>query len=107
MLAGGFAVGLLAFRKMRSAETNTSPYRPATGIVTDGPYRFTRNPIYIGFTMVYLGVSALVNALPSVLLLPLVLRLMRRGVIEREEHYLEQKFGDEYVQYKVGTPRWI
>jgi protein-S-isoprenylcysteine O-methyltransferase Ste14 len=57
--------------------------------------------------LIYAGISALANALPAALLLPLVLRLMRRGVIEREERYLERKFGDEYIEYKVRTPRWI
>ena len=57
--------------------------------------------------MIYLGISAFANALAPILLLPMVLRLMRRGVIEREERYLERKFGDEYVQYKVKVPRWI
>ena len=57
--------------------------------------------------MVYGGISALANALPPVLSLPIVLRLMRRGVIEREERYLERKFGDVYLQYKAKTPRWI
>ena len=58
-------------------------------------------------TLIYLGISALANALAPVLLLPMVQRLMGRGVIEREERYLERKFGDEYLQYKVQVPRWI
>ena|ERR687889_1792237 len=107
LIAGGIAVGLLASRQMRRAETNVSPYKPATALVTEGPYRFTRNPLYLSMTLLYGGVSALANALPPVLLLPLVLRLMRRGVIEREEGYLEQKFGDVYLEYKVRAPRWI
>jgi protein-S-isoprenylcysteine O-methyltransferase Ste14 len=107
LIAGGIAVGLLGSRQMRRAETNVSPYKPATALVTEGPYRFTRNPLYLSMTLLYGGVSALANALPPVLLLPLVLRLMRRGVIEREEAYLEQKFGDVYLEYKVRAPRWI
>src|SRR5215210_5101468 len=107
LIAGGLAVGLLGVREMRRAETNVDPYMPATTIVTEGPYRFTRNPLYLSMTMIYGGVSALANALPPVLLLPFVLRLLRRGVIEREERYLERKFGDVYLQYKAKAPRWI
>ena len=59
----GFAVGLLGFREMRRAETNVDPYKPATTVVTEGPYRFTRNPMYVGFTLMYVGISALTNAL--------------------------------------------
>jgi protein-S-isoprenylcysteine O-methyltransferase Ste14 len=107
LVVGGLAVGLLGFREMRRAETNLDPYKPATAVVTGGPFRFTRNPLYLSMTMLYLGISALANGLAPVLLLPVVLRLMRRGVIEREERYLERKFGDEYLEYKVSAPRWI
>jgi protein-S-isoprenylcysteine O-methyltransferase Ste14 len=111
--AGALLAGLLANRRFyvpflpRRAETYVDPYKPATAIVTDGPYRFTRNPLYLSMTMIYGGVSALANAFSPILLLPLVLRLMRRGVIEREERYLERKFGDVYLEYKVRAPRWI
>lgn len=107
LVAGGFLVGMLGFREMKRAGTNVDPYRPATAIVTAGPYRHTRNPLYVGMTMIYVGVSALANALPALLILPAVLRVMRRGVIEREESYLEGKFGDEYREYKERVPRWI
>jgi protein-S-isoprenylcysteine O-methyltransferase Ste14 len=107
LVVAGLAVGFLGDREMRRAETNVDPYKPATSVVTGGPFRFTRNPLYLSMILIYGGISALANALPAALLLPIVLRLMRRGVIEREERYLERKFGDEYVQYKLGTPRWI
>jgi protein-S-isoprenylcysteine O-methyltransferase Ste14 len=107
LVIGGLAVGLLGSREMRRAETNLDPYKPTTAIVTEGPYRFTRNPLYLSMILIYGGISALANALPSVLLLPIVQHLMRHGVIEREERYLERKFGDEYLQYKTRVPRWI
>ncbi len=107
LILGGFVVGLLGFREMRRAGTNVDPYRPATAIVTGGPYRFTRNPMYVGFTLMYAGISAWTNALLPILLLPAVQQLMRRGVIEREERYLERKFGDEYLRYKARVRRWI
>ncbi len=107
LIVGGFAFGLLGFREMRRAETNVDPYKPATAVVTGGPYHFTRNPMYVGFTLMYVGISALANALLPILLLPAVQQLMRRGVIEREERYLERKFGDEYLRYKGRVRRWI
>jgi len=107
LIIGGFVVGFLGFREMSRAGTNVDPYRPATAVVTGGPYRFTRNPMYVGFTLMYLAISALANALVPVLLLPAVQQLMRRGVIEREERYLERKFGDEYLQYKGRVRHWI
>ena len=107
LIFGGLAIGLLGFHEMRRAETNVDPYKPATAIVTEGPYRFTRNPLYLCLTLVYAGISALANALWGILLLPLVLLVMRRGVIEREERYLERKFGGEYLNYKARVRRWI
>jgi protein-S-isoprenylcysteine O-methyltransferase Ste14 len=107
LLACGLGVGFLGTREMRRAETNVDPYKPVTTLVTGGPFRFTRNPLYLSMTLIYGGISALANALPAVLLLLIVLRLMQRGVIEREERYLESKFGDEYIEYKGKVPRWI
>jgi protein-S-isoprenylcysteine O-methyltransferase Ste14 len=107
LVACGLAVGFLGAREMRRAETNVDPYKPATAVVTRGPFRFTRNPLYLSMTLMYGGIATVANALPAALLLPIVLRLMWRGVIEREERYLERKFGDEYIEYKARTPRWI
>ena len=107
LIVGGFVIGSLAFREMKRAGTNVDPRQPTTAIVTEGPYRFTRNPLYLCLTLVYAGISALANALWGILLLPLVLLVMRRGVIEREERYLERKFGGEYLNYKARVRRWI
>jgi protein-S-isoprenylcysteine O-methyltransferase Ste14 len=107
LFIGGFLIGLLGFLEMRRVETNVNPRRPATTVVTEGPYRFTRNPMYVGFTLQYLGISAFASALVPVLLLPVVFAVMRRGVIDREERYMEGKFGDEYLRYKERVRRWI
>jgi protein-S-isoprenylcysteine O-methyltransferase Ste14 len=103
----GFVVGFSGFREVRRAGSNVDPRQPATTVVTGGPYRFTRNPMYLGFTLMYVGISALSNALLPILLLPAILQLMKRGVIEREERYLERKFGEEYLRFKESVRRWI
>jgi protein-S-isoprenylcysteine O-methyltransferase Ste14 len=107
LFVSGFLVGLLGFREVRWAGSNVDPRQPATTVVTGGPYRFTRNPMYLGFTLQYVGISALFNALLPILLLPAIQQLMRRGVIDREERYLERKFGEEYLHYKESVRRWI
>ena len=107
MIVGGLLIASLGVREMKRAGTNVDPREPTTTIVTDGPYRFTRNPLYLSMTLFYAGITARANALPAALLLPLVLHIMRRGVIEREERYLEGKFGDEYLSYKAQVRRWI
>lgn len=108
--AAFLACGLIGFAGMWAflrAGTSPSPYRPSTSLVVSGPYRFTRNPMYLGFTLLYLGVTFWVNSLWPVLLLPLVIVLMQRGVIQREEAYLERRFGEEYRQYRASVRRWL
>lgn len=107
LVGAGLLLFLSSLRTMHRAGTDVRPDRPTSSLVVEGPYRFTRNPIYLGFTLFYGGVTALANSLPSALLLPFVLIVMRRGVIEREEHYLERIFGQEYLQYKARVRRWI
>lgn len=105
LAAGGLAVS--AFRTMARARTNVNPYAPTTAIVTTGPFRFSRNPIYLSLMLLYLGVTLLCNALwPWVLLVPL-LTVMHWGVIAREERYLDGKFGGEYRQYQRRVRRWL
>jgi protein-S-isoprenylcysteine O-methyltransferase Ste14 len=76
-------------------------------MVTQGPFQYTRNPAYLSMTMIYTGISSLANALWAILLLPVALQVIQRGVIEREERYLERKFGEEYLRYKARVRRWI
>lgn len=100
-------LAVLASRTMRQAGTNVNPSQPTTAIVSDGAFRFTRNPLYLSLTLLYGSISLLVNALWPMLMLPIVLIIIDRGVIAREERYLEDKFGEEYTQYKARVRRWI
>ena len=92
---------------MRQADTPTNPYKPVQRIATEGPFRYTRNPGYLAMTLIYAGIASLANALWAILLLPVALLVIQRGVIEREERYLEGKFGEEYLSYKARVRRWI
>jgi protein-S-isoprenylcysteine O-methyltransferase Ste14 len=92
---------------MRQAGTSANPYKPVSHMVTEGPFRYTRNPAYLSMTMIYTGIAVLANALWAILLLPIALLVIQRGVIEREESYLERKFGEEYLSYKAQVRRWI
>jgi len=103
----GLLIGLQGYREMGRAGTNVDPYKPSTTIVEAGPYRYTRNPLYLGMTLIYTGITTRANALPAALLLPIVLAVVRYGVIDREERYLERKFGDEYRHYKARVRRWV
>ena len=76
-----------------------------SSLVTDGPFRYTRNPGYLLMAVIYTGIASLANALWAILFLPAALAVIRRGVIEREERYLERKFGDAYFRsYLIRKP---
>jgi protein-S-isoprenylcysteine O-methyltransferase Ste14 len=107
LIGSGLVVGAAAVRTMRRSGTNVNPSEPATALVTNGPFRFSRNPIYLTFTLLYSGVAILANALWVALPLPIILVVIQRGVIEREERYLERRFGTAYRQYKDGVRRWL
>ena len=92
---------------IRHAGTTDSPYEPVSHLVTEGPFHYTRNPAYLSMTMIYTAIATLANALWAIVLLPVALLVIQRGVIEREERYLEGKFGEEYLSYKARVRRWI
>ena len=92
---------------MRRAGTNIKPTEPTITIVQDGPFRFSRNPLYISLTLFYVGVALIFNAVIPILVLPLLLVVVHLGIIRREERYLEAKFGDQYRQYRARVRRWI
>ncbi len=100
-------IGLPAVLAFRRAGTSPKPWKPTTALVTTGAYRLTRNPMYLGFTLLYLGATFWVNTAWPMIFLPLVLILMHYGVIAREEAYLERVFGDEYHTYKRRVRRWL
>jgi protein-S-isoprenylcysteine O-methyltransferase Ste14 len=87
--------------------TAVEPWKPTTAIVTTGPYRLTRNPAYLGMALVYIGIALLADSLWVLVPLPVVLLIIDRMVIAREERYLERKFGQEYLDYKRRVRRWI
>jgi protein-S-isoprenylcysteine O-methyltransferase Ste14 len=107
LVAVGVGIVFFAIRAMRRAGTPVDPYKPTTALVIDGPFRFTRNPLYLSLTLVYLGITSLMNAFWPLMLLPAALVIMQRGVIIPEERYLESKFGEEYLRYKAKVRRWL
>ena len=107
LVAAGVVLALSAMSLFLRARTHLIPNRPATALVEAGPYRFTRNPMYVSLTTVYLGVCVLMQSLWALVFLPLVLVVIYRKVIAPEEAYLERRFGGEYVQYKKRVRRWL
>jgi len=98
------AAGLLVFHHRG---TSHDPHAQPTALVTGGPYRFTRNPMYLGVTLVLLGVALLRAAWPYALVPPLFLLAVRAAFVPREEARLEAAFGEAYAAYKQRVRRWI
>ena len=88
-------------RTIREAEVPIRTDRPVPRLTTEGPFRHSRNPSYLALAMVYAGIAVLRNSLWAILLLPLVVLVIQREVIGREERYLERAFGEEYLAYKA------
>ena len=103
----GIALVLASIRCFKAAGTNFETQKPATAILTGGPYQISRNPIYIGLTAIYAGIGIAVDTPWVWIMLPPTLAVMHYGVILREERYLERKFGREYLDYKASVRRWI
>jgi len=106
VILAGIALAAAGRRTLTRLGTNVSPLRPTTALATGGVYRWTRNPLYTGGTLVMLGL-ALVFALDwLVLLIVPSMLILHFGVVRNEERYLEGKFGDAYRRYKMSVARY-
>ena len=107
LAAGGLVMIGMGTRRFVAAGTNIPPYLPTTALVVDGIYGRTRNPLYLGTTLVYLGLSVAAGSLWAIVLVVPLLWVINVGVVAREERYLERKFGDAYRAYKARVRRWV
>jgi len=94
-------------KTMRDADAPVRTDRPVPRLTTAGPFAYSRNPAYRSLTMIYAGIAALRNSLWAILFLPLVMYVIQREVIGREERYLERTFGEEYLAYKARVRGWV
>jgi protein-S-isoprenylcysteine O-methyltransferase Ste14 len=106
-IVAGALVGGATLRALATAGTPARPDRPSSALVTTGPFLYTRNPAYIGATAIYIGVALAARSLPALTFLPIALIVLERGVIEREERYLDGRFGEAYRAYCRAVPRWF
>jgi protein-S-isoprenylcysteine O-methyltransferase Ste14 len=102
LLLDGVAAGM--FRRRGTA---VEPWKPSTALITDGLYRFSRNPIYLGFAITYLGLAIAMDSWVVLLLLLPCLAVVDRFVIQREERYLVARFGAAYDAYRGKVRRWL
>ena len=103
----GITFGLWGIHAMGRAGTPVRPDRPVTALVTDGPFQFTRNPLYIGLTTIYVGISLSTGVLWLLVTLIPALAVVHWKIVRREEQFLEAKFGVAYRDYKARVRRWL
>jgi len=101
------ALFISSVRTFRKAGTPVPGNRPTIAIVRTGPYGFSRNPIYLAFTLLQIGLAAWINSVDVLIMLFPALALMALFVVPREERYLEARFPAEYVRYKRDVRRWL
>jgi protein-S-isoprenylcysteine O-methyltransferase Ste14 len=107
VICGGVAILGSAFSVFRRIGQHPDPRKPTPEIARDGPYRFTRNPMYLGLSLIQLGLGiALGNAWIVMLAVPTAVFIHYRAILP-EEQYLEGKFGEEYASFKASVRRWI
>ena len=106
VLAGIVAAvwGVITFRRHQTA---VLPFYPARTLVRSGPYRYTRNPMYLGMTLAHIGGALALNAMWPLILLPMALVFLFQTVIRQEEAHLAQTFPQEYAEYRTRVRRWL
>lgn len=107
LAAIGFLLPFIAIREFIKAKTTVDPHGSVTNIISSGIYRFTRNPIYVGFVLMLIGFLLYSNTLWGLILAPVLILSFNKLVIEKEEAYLEKKFGEAYTNYKSRVRRWL
>jgi protein-S-isoprenylcysteine O-methyltransferase Ste14 len=107
LLAADVGLVMWGRRSLLAANTAVDPSLPTRTIVTSGPFRFSRNPLYVGLTLIYLDFTLIANSWWGVVLLCPVLIFMHFGVVRREERYLDSKFGERYRRYCASVPRYL
>jgi protein-S-isoprenylcysteine O-methyltransferase Ste14 len=103
----GASLAVWAVFTFRGLQTPVVPFRPARALAEEGPYTLTRNPMYLGLAIVYIGIALVMNALWPLVFLPEAIVLTYLLAIRREEAYLAREFGDAYAAYRTRVRRWI
>lgn len=107
VIGGGIAITWWALSTFVRVRTGIMPDRPARQLVTFGPYRFSRNPMFVGFSAIYVGLAVMLNLVWPLIVLPLVIAVLTMTVIRHEERYMATEFGDPYTTYCRRVRRWM
>ena len=106
-LAAGLILNVVSARLFERYGTPIRPGTTSSTLVVDGPYRFTRNPMYLGMILILVGASVVLGSVVSLAVVPVFASMLTRRFIVREERMLVARFGEEYEAYRRRIPRWI
>jgi len=107
LVAGGVCLTTYCLGEFLRLETGIMPDRPARRVVSSGPYAWSRNPMFVGFALIYTGASLIIPSIWPLLLLPATVAYTSSAVIRHEEAYMRERFGEEFDSYTARVNRWI
>jgi len=103
----GIIINIAADHEFRLSRTTIKPFEESSHLMTNGLYRFTRNPMYLGFTLILIGAAILMSSLTPFFIIPLFVILIEKKFVVREEQMLSMKFGPAWQEYASRTRRWV
>jgi protein-S-isoprenylcysteine O-methyltransferase Ste14 len=107
LIAAGFAIAITAAMRFRRRGTPLEPFSDATTLVVEGPYRYTRNPMYLGLATILVGTGLVLHALTPFFVIPVFVTIITARFIVPEEAMLEARFGDAYAEFRGRVRRWL
>ena len=107
LIIAGFILTIRSAGLFRRLGTQTFPGVKATVLVNEGPFRYTRNPIYLGFIIMLVGVAVLLGSVSPFIIIPVISWILHSQFVLREERWMEEWFGEQYLEYKRRTRRWL
>jgi len=107
LLAASLALAALCLKALRDAKTTLRPDRPNSALVRTGPYRYSRNPIYVAMLIMLTGIAVMAQSPGMLTLVPVAWLILDRYVVRREENYLNRRFGSAYLTFRNEAPRWV
>jgi protein-S-isoprenylcysteine O-methyltransferase Ste14 len=107
LIAAGVALNMVAWIQFMRTHTTISPFKPANHLQTGGVYAFSRNPMYIGLFLVYIGATPILGNWWTIIVMPFLILIIDLYVVRREEKILRRRFGHPYKAYKKSVNRWM
>jgi protein-S-isoprenylcysteine O-methyltransferase Ste14 len=107
LIVAGFALALIANHRFVRAGTTVKPFERSSAVVSDGPFRYGRNPMYLGMFVALFGLFVLLGTLSSIVVIPVFYGIIVTRFVRREERHMEEQFGDAYLDYKRRVRRWL